>query len=224
MGVTRGGAPAGTPSLDCERAFWRADLRSVAGVDEVGRGALAGPLVAAAVILPCCRGAALRRLRGVLADVRDSKLLPPARRTELVAVVCDAAAAVALGVVEADELDRIGLGAANRLAMERAVLRLPVEPDALLLDACVLDLGLPQVAPIDADAACLSVAAASIVAKVSRDRVMLEADEADPRYGFAEHKGYGTDAHLRALREHGPSPLHRRCFAPVAATAAPDWR
>jgi len=110
------------------------------------------------------------------------------------------------------------------VAMERAVLHLPVEPDVLLLDACVLDLALPRVGAIDADAACLSVAAASIVAKVTRDRVMVEADNDDPRYRFADHKGYGTDAHLRALREHGPGPLHRRCFAPVAAAALADVR
>lgn len=207
----------GAPGLAAERAFWRAGLRRVAGVDEVGRGALAGPLVAAAVMLPCCDGAALRRLRAALAGVRDSKLLPAERRRALMGPICAVAEAVAIGVVEADELDAIGLGAANRQAMERAALALPVVADALVLDACVLDLGLPQVGLIDGDAICLSIAAASIVAKVTRDRFMTEGDGADPRYGFAAHKGYASALHQERLTLHGPGPLHRRCFGPVAA-------
>jgi ribonuclease HII len=201
--------------LDVERAFWRAGLRRVAGVDEVGRGALAGPLVAAAVVLPCCEGAALRRLRAALAGVRDSKCLLPARRRELVGPIGAAAEAVAIGVVEAGELDALGVGPANRLAMERAVLALPITVDALALDACVVDLALPQVGLIDGDALCLSIAAASIVAKVTRDRMMTERDAADPRYGFAAHKGYASALHRERLLRHGPGPLHRRCFAPV---------
>ncbi len=214
--VTRRGARAGEaiPDLECERAFWRAGLRRVAGVDEVGRGALAGPLVAAAVVLPCCQGPALRRLRTALAAVRDSKRLTPEQRRELIGPIC--AAAEAVGVVEADELDAIGVGPANRLAMERAVLALPVAVDALLLDACVLDLELPQVGLIDGDAACLSIAAASVVAKLTRDRFMTECDGADPRFGFAAHKGYSSPLHQERLARHGPGPLHRRCFAPVA--------
>jgi len=191
----------------------------VAGVDEVGRGALAGPLLAAAVILPACAGPRLRRLRFVLSGVRDSKLLSPERRTALVAPIRDVAIAVAIGLVEADELDAIGLGPANRLAMERAVLALAVTPDVLLLDACTIDLALPQVGLIDADALSLSVAAASIIAKVARDRLMTDADAADPRYGFALHKGYGSPLHQARLAEHGPSPIHRRCFRPVARLA-----
>ena len=204
---------AEVPGLDLERAFWRVGLERVAGVDEVGRGALAGPLVAAAVVLPACAGWELRRLRGALARVRDSKLLTPEQRETILEEVRAAAAAVAIGLVPPDELDAIGLSAANRLAMERAALALAVEPDALLLDACVVDLGLPQVGPIRGDAHCLSIAAASIVAKVTRDRLMVEHDRLDPRYGFALHKGYGTAAHLAALRAHGPGPIHRRSFA-----------
>ncbi len=207
------------PDLSVERELWRAGLSRVAGVDEVGRGALAGPLVAAAVVLPACSGAGLRRLRAVLAGVRDSKELPPERRRALFGPICAAAEAVAVGVVEADELDAIGLGAANRQAMERAVLSLPVAPDALLLDACVLDLGLPQVGLIDGDARCLSIAAASIVAKVTRDRVMEEGHGADPRFGFTAHKGYASSLHRERLARHGPGPLHRRCFAPVGPPA-----
>lgn len=218
----RGGRPspvAGAPGLEAERAFWRAGLRLVAGADEVGRGALAGPLVAAAVVLPACEGAALRRLRAALAGVRDSKELTPERRRDLLGPIRAAAAGVAVGTVEADELDEVGLAAANRLAMERAVAALPISPEALLLDACVVELGLPQVGLIDGDARCLSIAAASIVAKVTRDRVMVGADEVDPRFGFALHKGYASALHRERLARHGPGPLHRRCFRPVA-----DWR
>jgi ribonuclease HII len=205
--------PATLPTLDLERAFWRAGLTRVAGVDEVGRGALAGPLVAAAVVLPARAGPGLRRLRAALVRVRDSKMLPPAERVAIREEVAAHAEAVGLGLVEADELDRIGLAAANRVAMERAVLALPDEPATLLLDACVVDLDLPQVGPIRGDALSLSIAAASIVAKVARDALMVAHDRRDPRYGFAAHKGYGTADHRAALRRHGPGPLHRRCFA-----------
>ena len=201
------------PGLDLERAFWDAGLTAVAGVDEVGRGALAGPLVAAAVVLPHCAGSALRRLRGALAGVRDSKTVPPPLRQVLADRIIANAWAFAVGLVEADELDVVGLAAANRLAMERAVLTLRAEPEALLLDACLVDLGLPQVGQVRGDARCLSVAAASIVAKVHRDRLMAAHHAADERYGFAVHKGYGTAAHLAALRRYGPGPLHRRSFA-----------
>jgi ribonuclease HII len=208
------------PNLDAERPFWRAGLPLVAGVDEVGRGALAGPLLAAAVILPACSGPALRRLRLALAGVNDSKQLAPERRVALMQPICATAVAFAVGIVEPDELDAIGLGPANRLAMSRAVLALPVAPHALILDACTLDLELPQVGLIDADARSLSVAAASIVAKVTRDHLMVEADLLDPRYGFAQHKGYGSRLHQERLAFHGPGPLHRLCFAPVGRAAA----
>ena len=206
--------------LDSERAFWRAGMRRVAGVDEVGRGALAGPLLAAAVVLPSCEGAAARHLRSSLADVRDSKALRHERREALVPRIFDVAEAVGIGVVEVDELDEIGLAAANRRAMERSVLALPLNVDALILDASVLDLPVPQVGLIDGDARCLSIAAASIVAKVARDRLMIAHHRVDPRYGFAEHKGYGTASHLAALSACGPGPSHRRCFAPVARSIA----
>lgn len=213
-------AAGAAPDLRAERAFWEAGLHRVAGVDEVGRGALAGPLVAAAVVLPACEGPALRRLRAALAGVRDSKLVPPERRRALVGPIWAASAsAVGVGIVEAAELDAIGLAAANRAAMERAVLALPDAVDALLLDACVVDLGLPQVGLIDGDARCLSIAAASIVAKVARDAVMTEADLRDPRFGFAAHKGYASALHRERLARHGPGPLHRRCFRPVGEWA-----
>lgn len=188
----------------------------MAGVDEVGRGALAGPLVAAAVVFPACDGSALRRLRRALATVRDSKLLSPEQRRALVEPITEAASGVAVGIVEVDELDAVGLGAANRLAMERAVFGLTASVDVLMLDACVLDLGVPQVGLIDGDARCLSIAAASIVAKVARDQIMIDLDEVDDRYAFAQHKGYGSALHQQRLRLHGPGPHHRRCFGPIA--------
>lgn len=212
--------PGPAPGLQWERAFWHAGLPLVAGVDEVGRGAMAGPLVAAAVILPASEGTALRRLRAALAGVRDSKLLTPEKRLELVGRIEQTALAVATGFVPVPELDAIGVGPANRMAMERAVLALGIEVDALVIDACVLDLGCPQSGPIDGDALSLSVAAASIVAKVARDRVMIELGHDDPRYGFELHKGYCSPLHKARLAEHGPCAHHRRCFAPVALLAS----
>lgn len=216
---TRRNAPAPDPDLRWERAFWGGGLLRVAGVDEVGRGAMAGPLVAAAVIFPACEGWALRRLRAALAGVRDSKLLTPERRVELLGTIERSAVAIGVGVVPVEEIDAVGLGPANRIAMERAVFRLEINVDALVIDACVLDLGCPQSGPIDGDALSTSVAAASIVAKVSRDRMMIALGDEDPRYGFELHKGYCSEFHKARLAVYGPCAHHRRCFAPVAG-----WR
>lgn len=206
------------PTLEWEAVFWDCGLPCVAGVDEVGRGALAGPLVAAAVVLPAERHADLADL---LDGVRDSKLLTHERRVTLLDVIREVARGIGVGVVPVDELDGMGLGAANRIAMERAVLQLDVAAEALVIDACVLDLGLPQLGPIDGDALSLSIAAASIVAKVTRDRMMIALAEADDRYGFESHKGYSSPLHKARLAEHGPCQHHRRCFAPVAAWDRP---
>ena len=208
--------PDATPDLRWERAFWSAGLRRVAGVDEVGRGAMAGPLVAAAVVFPAAEGWALRRLRAAMADVRDSKLLSPQRRIELLDRIEQTAVAIGIGVVPVAEIDTVGLGPANRMAMERAVFSLDIDVDALVIDACVLDLGCPQSGPIDGDALSTSVAAASIVAKVTRDRVMVALGQEDPRYGFELHKGYCSPFHKARLAEHGPCLHHRRSFSPVA--------
>jgi ribonuclease HII len=180
-------------------------------VDEVGRGALAGPLVAAAVVLPPCGKRGLPKLAGVI----DSKLQTPEQRERWFEIIMVEALGVGIGVVESVELDEVGLSAANRLAMERAVLELPTEPEALLLDAALIESPIPQVGIIDGDARCLSIAASSIIAKVTRDRRMIELDRLEIRYGFAAHKGYGTASHLDALRIHGPCAAHRRCFSPV---------
>lgn len=208
------GNKAALPSLEWESIFWECGMPCVAGVDEVGRGAMAGPLVAAAVILPACRR---DDLSDALSGVRDSKLLTHERRVALLADIEAIAQSIGVGIVPVDELDRMGLGAANRIAMERAVLRLDMEADALVIDACVIDLGLPQLGPIDGDALSLSIAAASIVAKVTRDRMMIELAEEEGRYGFELHKGYCSPLHKTRLAEHGPSIHHRRCFSPVAA-------
>ena len=213
MTSERARRPTLVPTLDFERPWWKHGFDLIAGVDEVGRGALAGPLVAAAVVLPRCGRAGFPRLTGL----RDSKLHTPAQRETWYELLLDVASAVAVGIVDVPELDDLGLGAANRIVMERAVFNLGIEPDAVLLDAAVTELSLPQVGLIDGDARCLSIAAASIVAKVTRDRIMTELEQYETRYGFAEHKGYGTTGHLDALRRFGPSAAHRRCFAPVGA-------
>jgi ribonuclease HII len=202
--------------LAWERQLWEGGYLAIAGVDEVGRGALAGPLVAAAVILPTTHAGAN------WANVRDSKTLTHRRREQLAGWILESGAQVAIAEVHQDELDAIGVAAANRCAMERAVAGLPSEPDMLLIDAMTLDLDTPQIGVIDGDAQCLSIAAASIVAKVHRDALMIVHHNLYPEYGFARHKGYGVAAHLQALTVHGPCPLHRRSFAPVRAAAHGD--
>ena len=204
------------PDLRWERAFWSAGLRRVGGVDEVGRGAMAGPLVAAAVVFPASEGWALRRLKLAIEGIRDSKMLVPERRVVLLETIECTALAIGVGVVPVAEIDSLGLGPANRIAMERAVLNLDIDVDALVIDACVLDLAYPQSGLIDGDALSASVAAASIVAKVTRDRMMIALGQEEPRYGFELHKGYCSELHQARLAEHGPCAHHRRCFAPVA--------
>lgn len=191
---------------------------AIAGVDEVGRGALAGPLIAGAVILPS--------LDSILADtcfwsvVKDSKTISFNRRAVLAEGIRARARSWAIGSVPSEELDAIGVAAANRTAMERAVAGLHVEPDYLLIDATTIDTGLPQQGIIDGDALSLSIAAASIIAKVARDTIMIEMDRIWPQYGFASHKGYAAQYHRDAISLHGPCPAHRFCYAPVRAVVA----
>lgn len=201
------------PTLDEELAFAAAGRRCVAGVDEVGRGCWAGPVVAAAVVL----GPRILSDPGLLAGVNDSKQLTARQRLALAERVRALALGVGLGAVPAFLVDCLGIAAATRLAMQQALLALPCIPDALLIDAVPLPmLRLPQRALIRGDSRCLSISAASVVAKVARDRYMCGVEAASPVYGFAAHKGYGTAAHARALRSHGPGPLHRRSFRPIA--------
>ena len=190
-----------------EAAAWRAGRARIAGLDEAGRGPLAGPVVAGAVII-----AADRRIKGLA----DSKLLTAEQREALFAVIHERAVAVGIGIVGHETIDRINILQATKLAMAEALARLAVTPDFVITDFVALrDLPCPQKNLVDGDARCATVAAASIVAKVTRDRLMLEADQKFPEYGFARHKGYATPEHLAALDRYGPCPVHRRSFSGV---------
>lgn len=193
-----------------------AGFRLLAGIDESGRGAWAGPVSAAAVILPTNDPHLCERLLGV----RDSKLCTPGQRDELYARVCQVALTWAASLVPASRIDEIGIVSATREAMGAAAEHLDPSPDILLIDALLLpSLVVPQKALIKGDLKCLSIAAASIIAKVTRDRAMVAMDDAHPGYGFASHKGYGTPQHRAALEQFGPALVHRWCYEPVAAVA-----
>jgi ribonuclease HII len=186
---------------------WRHGISRIAGVDEAGRGPLAGPVVAAAVVVT-----PQHKIRGVA----DSKLLSAERRDALYAVIHERALAVGVAVVDHLTIDRINILQATRLAMAEALRQLSVPPELVITDFVALaDLPCPQKNLVDGDARCASVAAASIVAKVTRDRIMRELDKEFPEYGFARHKGYATPDHLAALDRHGPCPAHRRSFSGV---------
>jgi ribonuclease HII len=184
----------------------------IAGVDEVGRGALFGPVVAAAVILPPDT-----RIRGL----RDSKQLLREDRERLATVVERKAVALAMVEVDAATIDRVNIYQATRIAMTAAVRKLHTAPDHLLIDAMRLDLACTQTSIIYGDSLSISIAAASVIAKVYRDRRMREYHEIYPQYGLASHKGYSTPTHLAALEKHGPCPLHRMSFRPVAQSSLP---
>ena len=196
-------------SLLCfEKALWDEGFSNIAGVDEAGVGPLAGPVVAAAVILP--RGCKIRGLD-------DSKKIPrPEVREELEDKIKKEAVAWTVERAEAEEIDRLNIYQAGILAMRRAVEALNIMPDYLLVDARLIpECACPQRGIVHGDALSMSIAAASILAKTCRDRVMLEMDALYPGYGFAAHKGYPTPEHISALRELGPSPIHRQSYAPV---------
>jgi len=200
-------------TLRYEKRAWLSGAKLVAGVDEVGRGSLFGCVVAAAVILDPAY-----RLRGL----RDSKLLPAERREVLAERIREYAVAWSVAAVDAGRIDQINIYQASRVAMREAVLQLAPAADHLLVDALKLDCELPQNAIIHGDALSASIAAASILAKVARDRMMCEWDAIFPAYGLASHKGYSTPKHLAALREFGPTPLHRQSFAPVWQNPVPQ--
>lgn len=178
----------------------------MAGVDEVGRGCLFGPVFAAAVILDPSKP-----VRGL----NDSKLLDAEKRETLAERIRDRALSWAIGAADCFEIDRINILQASRLAMKRAVEKLSIRPDYLLIDACTVDLPIEQQSIIKGDARSQSIAAASIIAKVARDAAMVEWDAVFPQYGLARHKGYYTQEHVAAIREHGPTWLHRYSFDPV---------
>lgn len=199
------------PTLEEEMALLAQGCCFVAGLDEAGRGCLAGPVVAAAVMLRLEDDPA-----SALAGVNDSKQLTAQTREKLYDVICCHALAIGVGIGSVALIDKRNILQATKQAMRFAIAQLSPPPHALLLDALTIPgIAMPQRAIIHGDALCLSIAAASIIAKVTRDRLMLQLHEAYPAYGFAQHKGYGTPAHLAALREYGPSPIHRQSFAPV---------
>ena len=204
--------PTAGPDWTLEHALWSRGYARVAGVDEAGRGALAGPVVAAAVLLPYDEYA-----------FDDSKKLSPARREVLAVEVRRVALAWGLGFADAAEVDALNVLQATHLAAQRALKTLAqaMYPDALVTDYLKLAWSGPVFAPPQADALSLQVAAASILAKTARDAVMVAHHRRDPRYGFGGHKGYGVPAHLRALAEYGPSAQHRLTFAPVARVITP---
>ena len=200
-------------TLKYEKLAWDAGAQLIAGVDEVGRGSLFGPVVAAAVILD--RG---YRIRGL----RDSKLLPAERREILAERIKEHAVCWAVAAIDSARIDQINIYQASRVAMRNAVVQLQPVPDHLLIDAVKIDCEIQQRAIIHGDALSASIAAASIIAKVERDKMVSEWDAVFPPYGLASNKGYSTPRHLAALREHGPSPLHRQSFAPVWNTPVPQ--
>lgn len=200
------------PNLSEEHALFAAGYAHAAGIDEAGRGAWAGPVYAAAVVLPIDRP----NLTELLDGVRDSKLLSPARREALLPVIEDVAVAVGVGWASPAEIDELGIAPATRQAMLRALSDLNGQVSALLIDYVRLpESDLHQRALPKADACCLSVAAASIVAKVTRDQLMVALEQDYPGYGFARHKGYGTRQHREALARLGPLPIHRKSWRPV---------
>jgi ribonuclease HII len=197
-----------------ENAARERGFRIVAGVDEVGRGALFGPVLAAAVVLDPERG-----VRGL----KDSKVLDGEARTHLAFEIKRRCLAWAVGAADAFEIDQINIYQASRLAMKRAVEALALRPDYLLIDAVKIDLTIEQEPLIDGDARCRAIAAASIVAKVARDECMDRWQTVFPQYNLASNKGYSTPDHKKALRQHGPTALHRFSFEPVRLSCPEIW-
>lgn len=179
----------------------------IAGVDEVGRGPLAGPVVASAVIL---------NKDAKIIGLNDSKKLSERVRDQLYEQIIEQSIAIGVGIVSADEIDQINIYQASKLAMKKAIEDLPIEPDYLLIDAMNLDVDLPQDSIIKGDTKSVSIAAASIIAKVTRDRYMKKMEKVYPYYAFGKNVGYGTAEHLHALSHYGITPEHRKSFAPVA--------
>ncbi|CAN7466029.1 ribonuclease HII [Paenibacillus sp. LjRoot153] len=189
--------------LEHEKDIWQQGFTAIAGIDEVGRGCLFGDVVAAAVILP---------MGHVLEGVNESKKLSEKKRELLFDQIMNEAISVGVGIVNVDDIEAINIKQASRLAMKRAVEKLDQVPDYLLVDAENVDIDLPQSAIIHGDALSQSIAAASIIAKVTRDRMCAEWDEQYPEYGIAVHKGYATKHHREMLMRYGPTPLHRKLF------------
>ena len=189
-----------------ERLAYQEGASFIAGVDEVGRGPVAGPVVAAAVILP-------KNIEDLGFD--DSKKLSASKREEIYRLIQEKAIAIGIGIVDADIIDQVNIYQASRLAMQQAVSELKIQPDYLLIDAMKIDVNTPQIGIIKGDAKSISIAAASIVAKQVRDQMMQEFDELYPGYDFSNNAGYGTPKHLEGLKTKGICPIHRKTFAPI---------
>ena len=189
-----------------ERLAYQEGASFIAGVDEVGRGPLAGPVVAAAVILP-------KNIEDLGFD--DSKKLSASKREEIYRLIQEKAIAIGIGIVDADIIDQVNIYQASRLAMQQAVSELKIQPDYLLIDAMKIDVNTPQIGIIKGDAKSISIAAASIVAKQVRDQMMQEFDELYHGYDFSNNAGYGTPKHLEGLKSKGICPIHRKTFAPI---------
>ncbi|NJN44620.1 MAG: ribonuclease HII [Anaerolineae bacterium] len=201
-----------SPDLAFEQELWQKGFLYVAGIDEAGRGALAGPVFAAAVILPFAQPDLIQTLAGV----DDSKKLTPSQREHWATHIPNIALSCEVASASAEEIDQIGILPATRLAAKRAVESLTVTPNHLLLDYIRLPVvNIPQTPLVKGDARSLSIAAASILAKTARDAHLLALDKQFPEYSFSAHKGYGTPEHLTALEKLGPTPIHRRTFSPL---------
>lgn len=192
--------------LRYEKELYKAGYQAIAGIDEVGRGPLAGPVVAAAVILP--PGCKIKGLN-------DSKKIPKKKHMAIYQAILDQALAIGIGIMDNTVIDQVNIYEATKLAMKEALSKLSLKPDYLLIDAMKLDVEIPQESIIKGDANSLSIAAASIVAKVTRDKLMADYDKEFPGYDFAQNAGYGTKSHLQGLERNGVTPIHRKTFEPV---------
>jgi len=195
--------------LEYERELYSKGLKVICGVDEVGRGPLLGPVVASAVILP---------VEYFHKDIKDSKKLTERKREELFDIIVENAISIGIGIVYEDVIDKINIYESTKVAMKEAINNLSVKPEHVLIDAMKLDLEIPSTSIIKGDALSESIAAASIIAKVTRDRMINEIDKEYPMYDLKNNKGYGTKKHLEALKKYGPCPHHRKSYAPVKET------
>jgi ribonuclease HII len=194
------------PTQEAEKKLWRAGYKYVACLDEAGRGALAGPIFAGAVVF---------KKEVIIKGVNDSKKLTPEKREELYKIITKKAHSWSVASLSQRQIDKMGVGKANLEVMVKAMINLKQKPDFLLIDAHKLKTKIPSFSIIKGDEKVFSIAAASILAKVSRDRFMIKQSQKSPVYQFEINKGYGTARHLAALKKHGPCPIHRRSFRPL---------